>query len=328
MNDKPSTIMVAVATLERTAHPLLKKAAAIARQRGAALHVVHVIAQRFGPPVIGQPGADAGGTFKEARADSERRLAQLVKIPKLRNLDVQTTVVWDYPASDAIVRQVLTHRPALLVIESQRQGRLARIVLSNTDWDLIRNCPCPLLLSKRELHSVRPRVIAALDPFHTHAKAGRLDAEILNQAVAHAGSPKRVTAFHSHVVSNLRYLEATHEPYVPVMTPEQLATYEHKIDKTLRKSADRYDIPGENVMLLRGDVVQTLPRLAKRLNADLIAMGAVSRSGLQRLFIGNTAERLLDKLDCDVLVVKPPRFKSPVSRRRRQPLPYPPYPMM
>jgi universal stress protein E len=37
-------------------------------------------------------------------------------------------------------------------------------------------------------------------------------------------------------------------------------------------------------------------------------MGAVSRSGLKRLFLGNTAEEVLDKLSCDVLIVKPPGF--------------------
>jgi universal stress protein E len=44
-------------------------------------------------------------------------------------------------------------------------------------------------------------------------------------------------------------------------------------------------------------------------------MGAVSRSGLQRLFIGHTAERLIDQLNCDVLIVKPRGFKSPIRKR-------------
>jgi universal stress protein E len=44
-------------------------------------------------------------------------------------------------------------------------------------------------------------------------------------------------------------------------------------------------------------------------------MGAVSRSGLKRLFVGSTAERMIDHLGCDVLVLKPAGFKSPVSRR-------------
>lgn len=43
-------------------------------------------------------------------------------------------------------------------------------------------------------------------------------------------------------------------------------------------------------------------------------MGAVSRSALTRLFIGHTAERVIDTLACDVLIVKPAGFKSRVKR--------------
>jgi universal stress protein E len=48
-----------------------------------------------------------------------------------------------------------------------------------------------------------------------------------------------------------------------------------------------------------------------------VVMGAVSRSGLRRIVIGNTAERILGDLTCDVLVVKPQRFVTRVSRTRR-----------
>jgi hypothetical protein len=46
-------------------------------------------------------------------------------------------------------------------------------------------------------------------------------------------------------------------------------------------------------------------------------MGAVSRSGLKRVFIGNTAERVLNQLRCDVLVVKPRHFARRISGKRR-----------
>jgi hypothetical protein len=46
-------------------------------------------------------------------------------------------------------------------------------------------------------------------------------------------------------------------------------------------------------------------------------MGAISRSGLKRLIIGNTAERTLDLLGCDVLIVKPQQFANRVPIRRR-----------
>ena len=69
-----------------------------------------------------------------------------------------------------------------------------------------------------------------------------------------------------------------------------------------------------------------IPHVAKKVGADVLVMGAVSRSGLQRLFIGNIAEQVLDSLPCDVLIVKPANFKSPVKSRKRgvQLVPTPP----
>jgi universal stress protein E len=59
------------------------------------------------------------------------------------------------------------------------------------------------------------------------------------------------------------------------------------------------------------------PFLARRLDAAIIAMGVVARPALKRLLIGSTAERVLDRLSCDVLVVKTGMAKSQIAVRRR-----------
>jgi nucleotide-binding universal stress UspA family protein len=46
---------------------------------------------------------------------------------------------------------------------------------------------------------------------------------------------------------------------------------------------------------------------------DVLAMGSVSRSGIPGFLIGNTAERVLDALECSLLTIKPLEFESPVS---------------
>jgi universal stress protein E len=63
--------------------------------------------------------------------------------------------------------------------------------------------------------------------------------------------------------------------------------------------------------------VDAIPNTAKRIGGSIVVMGAISRSGLKRFFIGDTAERVLDRLACDVLVVKPPRFATRMQRARR-----------
>jgi hypothetical protein len=63
--------------------------------------------------------------------------------------------------------------------------------------------------------------------------------------------------------------------------------------------------------------VTGISTVARKVGADLVVMGAVSRSGLKRLFIGNTAERVLNTLPCDVLVVKPAHFEKRVAAKSR-----------
>ena len=55
-------------------------------------------------------------------------------------------------------------------------------------------------------------------------------------------------------------------------------------------------------------------------------MGAVSPTVFPRLFIGNAAERALDRLNCDVLIVKPRGFRSSVQRRPQTAAPRPAMP--
>ena len=76
-------------------------------------------------------------------------------------------------------------------------------------------------------------------------------------------------------------------------------------------------VPRRRRHVCMGDVSGELQVLTRRIRAGVVVMGAVSRSALKRFFIGNAAERVLDRLDCDVLVVKPRGFKSQVTPRPR-----------
>ena len=48
--------------------------------------------------------------------------------------------------------------------------------------------------------------------------------------------------------------------------------------------------------------------MAAEWHADILVMGSIARSSLKRALIGSTAERVLETLPCDVLVVKLPDY--------------------
>ena len=64
--------------------------------------------------------------------------------------------------------------------------------------------------------------------------------------------------------------------------------------------------------LIKGYVRKEIPLFTKEINADLVIMGTVARTGIPGLFMGNTAESILNQLDCSVLAVKPQGFVTPV----------------
>ena len=111
---------------------------------------------------------------------------------------------------------------------------------------------------------------------------------------------------------------AVGDPAIDAMT--LAATYDQQKERSRKEFeafANKARIPRASRQLVDSDPLFAIPHLARKLGADLVVMGAVSRSGIKRVFIGNTAERVLDDLPCDVLVVKPAHSAPRVSERVR-----------
>ncbi len=171
--------------------------------------------------------------------------------------------------------------------------------MSNRDWQLIRACPAPLLLSKRPQWGASPVIIATIDPLHSKDEHATLDRQIL-YAAKHAAAlfDARLHVFHSY--SQVLLSGA------PLQEARQL--HEQKCFALL----DSVDIARDRLLLEALPVHSALPLRAQELKADLVIMGAVSRSRLGDIFIGNTAEQVLEQLEPDVLIIKPEGFNSPV----------------
>jgi universal stress protein E len=82
-------------------------------------------------------------------------------------------------------------------------------------------------------------------------------------------------------------------------------------EKRFSEIADFHGITKKQSHLVAGLTHEELPEIARKLNAAVVVMGAVSRNRWKRLFIGATAERTLEELPCDLLIVKPDWFRSP-----------------
>jgi universal stress protein E len=99
---------------------------------------------------------------------------------------------------------------------------------------------------------------------------------------------------------------------MPISLPVAELTESMRKEHTaaVQQLTDAHAIPSDRVHIRQGGPRELLVTLTSELNSDVVVMGAVSRSGLKRLFLGNTAEEVLDKLPCDLLIVKPAGFEA------------------
>lgn len=310
-------IMFALASPGGAGPAAMDKAVRLASALDAELELFHCL---FAVD-IARPGRFATrGTQEDIHEFVEKRHQQLeYNATRLRSLGVRvrSSVRWDYPAYEGIVRQVLRHKPNLLIVQSSRKGRVGRLLLTQTDYKLIESCPCPLLLIKTKRPYLHPCVIAAVDPGHAHDKPAALDESILESAgmISDALAGK-LQVFHARTPWEDAIRRDPELRNLPeVVSNDVRAACSNRAEGQVRDLARRHDIPNTRVHITEGYPPEALASWANQESADILAMGAVSRSRLRRILIGHTAERVLDALDCDVLIVKPPGFRSSVGRQ-------------
>jgi universal stress protein E len=298
-------ILVCVGEAKALPATMLRKVATLARATGARVELFHAL----------RPPAAAGTSAEDAAASCLRQLDKAAGSAQLRGIRVDTAVALDHPPHEAVVRRVMTETFDL-VIASARPRPARFLVLRHTDWELIRHCPAPLLLVKSTRDYTRPAIVVAVDPFHANAKPANLDARLLEGAGTLASAlGGSIHLFHSFMPVTT-FVPAPGGVILPVgLPPEMEATHTVQISRALDALAERANIPKARRHLHMGAVPAELAAVVRRTRAGLVVMGAVSRSGLKRLLIGNTAERALDELSCDVLIVKPANFKSAVPAR-------------
>lgn len=241
-------------------------------------------------------------------------LETLAEPLRARGIDVATQCEFVDALADGLVDRTLRANADLVIKDTHHHSLLQRTLLSNTDWQLIRGCPVPLLLTKSNAWTSAPQIVGAVDPGHLNDKPATLDHQILQ--FGKSLSQRLGGSLHAvHVYIPLTIAATAANAVAPMtntLTAEAVEYEDKRKREEMRELTSLYDVPESNMHLDLGVPADILPRKAEELGADVVIMGAIARSGLQRLFIGSTAERVLEKLPCDALVVKAPDFRDVV----------------
>ena len=296
--------------------PGMHRAAWLASKTGAELELLVCYYNEYlsGDRLFDSPSLEKARN--EVIGSHSKLLEELAEPLRKDGVTVKTSAVWDHPLYEGIVRHVVSTGADLVVKDTHHHSAVTRALLTNTDWNLIRTCPAPLWLVKPIDLEDEPVFIAAIDPMNEHDKPAALDDEILQTSKFIADKVGgQVHAFHSYG-PRIAVATATANAYIPVSLPfdeiEQQMHEDHQ--KRFHEITSFHGIDDNKLHLVAGLTHEELPIVAEELKAAAVVMGAVSRNRWKRLFIGATAERTLEYLPCDLLIIKPDWFQTPVEQ--------------
>lgn len=312
----PRRILAAVKNPAARSQPAVAKAAQLAKAGGARLELFHAIAEPIYLDAFLLEGLSLEQTQRQWSDRVRARLERLAQRLRDDGLKVDVCVEWDFPAYEAVIRRAAHTDADLIVAERHASRHVLPWLLRFNDWELLRRSPAPVLLVKRPQPYRKPAVLAAIDPSHSFAKPARLDGEILEAA----------QQLSQMLGGKLQVAHAWPGAMLPVdrlgpLSAELAAGVERQAAADARnafiEACDKAGLTGARRHFVAGPAVDVIPQLARKEHASIVVMGAISRSGLKRLVIGNVAEQVLDALPCDVLVLKPANFKPRVKSRAR-----------
>lgn len=270
-------------------------------------------------PILPKRLIDYKESYKQAVVQTVQKMAnaiintlgisqqQFESFVKIETESINRRKVW-------IVQQVLRHDYDLVL-------KLAEVHenhgFKSVDMGLMRKCPCPVWLYHPQQDNRKiQHVTVAIDPDVEHEVDIDLALRLLTLSVGIA----EVLAAKLSIIScwdcafeeipGDEYFQGVPEREVKLIIQEERQRHLILLENLIAKAEIKYVYTVEH---LRGDPAKIIPAFTIDHKADLLVMGTVARAGIQGLFIGNTAENILQKVNCSLVALKPNGFISPIK---------------
>lgn len=297
----------------------LKRAGRLAKGNNARITIVNVLDS---PPgeltrVFGAfPGPRSYDLEFEVLEFHRSRLDALAGRVRSEGVETSDTVLQGIPFVE-IIRKVLRDGHDLVVKAAGGMSEGDSQLFGSLDLHLLRKCPCPVWIMKDPDPQNYACVLAAVDPDRDDETRDELNTMVMDLAT----SLSWLDGSDLHV-ANAWVLDSEDTLRNSAFAMMEAPDVDRLVRQAKRESKARFDdllhrYNYKDTKMtphhLKGPAKQIIPRLARNIAADLVVMGTVGRTGISGLFIGNTAEGILNQVECSVLAVKPPGFMSPVE---------------
>ncbi|WP_338366354.1 universal stress protein UspE [uncultured Pseudoalteromonas sp.] len=227
------------------------------------------------------------------------------------DISITTQVVWHNRPFEAIINTVIEQKYDLVVKSTHQHGALKSVIFTPTDWHLVRKCPTPVLFVKEMAWPEQGNILAAVNAVSENDEHVALNKRIIKDAqflceLANA----KLNLVNAYPATPINIAIEIPE-FNPSLYNESVK--KHHIEST-NELANAFNLTNEQCFIEEGLPEDVIPDVASRLNSELVVIGTVGRTGLSAALVGNTAEHVIDSLDCDVLALKPDGYISPLAK--------------
>lgn len=227
-----------------------------------------------------------------------------------------------------IIKHVIDTGCDFVVKQAEPLSGIHRLLFASTDQHLVRKCPCPVWMQPVGASCKTECVIAAVDVDLTDAAEPdtlmSLNQRVI-QAACFVAAPKeaRVLVIHAWdavgeglvwAFSSDTNSRVNADRYINEILDDRHRAMRHLLE-TAKLDLPTTSNPTLMPRLIRGTPEAVIEEQSRELAADVVVMGTIARTGLGGVFIGNTAENIINNLECPVLAVKPDGFISPLDKR-------------
>ena len=284
-------------------HPCIEKAARVALTCGSEIELYLCYFDKGGEPEI----PDRGLARAVRHDEFLEKLDRLAMPLRARGLEVKVKCESHSSPEQSIGYHVLRTRPDLVVKDTHRQPLSASEPTAFIDWILLRHLPVPLLLVRPNPWPESPRITVSTDPCHPAERPATLDQSMLVIGC------QLGEALHGE-------LDVLHVLQPPPHLPGDAVSSAAKRRKhaAARDEVERVVADG-NVRCIRrpihfveGHVAESVVEFVERDNTDILIMGAAARSRWLNAAASGTAAQILERMSCDLLLIKPAGFISPL----------------
>jgi nucleotide-binding universal stress UspA family protein len=291
-------------------NPALKRAVALAQTNQAALTVMDVISEKeIDAEVEKSLHVDLSKLLEQRRREE---LEALIQPYQKTGLTIAIKVASGTPFIE-LIRAVEQDGHDLIMKAIHPLEGLTQRLFGSFDMHLLRKCPCPVWIDRPEsAHPYRNILAAVATSEQSSLKMNRLIMDL-------ASSLAERESAHLHVIQAWRL------PGEKMLRSGRARIPPHEIERLISSAEDNHrhrlqDLLADygltpwspRVRFIKDKAAKAITTYAAEIEADLIVMGTVGRSGIPGLIFGNTAEDVLHSTQASVLAVKPEGFVSPV----------------